>query len=287
MAMSIPEILENDEFHLNLIEFLIQPACPVKQRCRSAPTKIKILYHLFQLSKNVISGKWTDIYQSTKEIAKGAKVTKRHFDEFINSGDAEIFMDIRRRGRKPGTNYFQTNIYTLKPWVVRLFRFFELEGMMRNFSKDFVGWKSTFLKRLRNRIIPLIRKGLSLVEIRKKTKDINKFSTKNGLKGVTENGLKGVSIKYPSDSPIKHTGIRSNTDLPVINDFVEISRKMEDRFLLQKGDINQFMKNYSVAHHKRALYLGEEWLRNGLSVRCPVLVYQDCLNRTKNVQSKL
>jgi len=50
-------------------------------RNRAAPTRIKFVYHLFQLTKNVRSGKWDSIYMAIPNMARDARVSKRKITE--------------------------------------------------------------------------------------------------------------------------------------------------------------------------------------------------------------
>lgn len=266
--------LDSQEIQVQMIEALINPcvACSGKMmRIRSCPTKIMTLYHLFQLHKNIKSGKWTSIYQGKTAMAKGAGVSIRHLSEFLNSSDFELFGDVTHR---PGT----TSIYTLKPWVIETFTFFEKKGMMRMFRENFKEWKKRFLNRLRKWLLPLLRKGYSLWQV-----FVNKLSTEKALKGVDLKTLKGVGIKPSGSSHKALHGSRSNNEyptVPVVNDFLEISRILASRFSLKEGDINQLMSRYSLFRLKKAAKLGEQWLKNGIQVCSPVRLYQACLNKT-------
>lgn len=265
--------LDSQEFNIQLLESIISPSVPCTEKClknKSAPTKIKSLYHLFQLSKNINSGKWTGIYQGKTRIAKDARISKKAFCEFINK-DFKLFGRVIHR---PGT----TNVYRLDDWVIELFGFLERIGMMKNFRKNFSDWKKKFKTRLCKWLLPLLRKGVTLSQIL-----MNKISTKKDLKGGDLNPVKGGGIK-PSGSHEAFQGFRSKPEhpiVPVVNDFVEISRLLSSRFLLKEGDINQLMRDFSLSHHKKAVLFGERWLKNGLKSRSPVKIYQCCLNKTK------
>jgi len=118
----------SEELNITLLEILVDPKVPLSKKCiraRSSPTKIKTLYHLFQLYKNVESGKWGAIYQGKERLSKNAGISKNHLSEFVNSEDFKIFGDIQHRKGK-------TSIYRLKRWVVDAFHFFEKKGMMKN-----------------------------------------------------------------------------------------------------------------------------------------------------------
>jgi hypothetical protein len=86
---------------------------------------------------------------------------------------------------------FTSNIYRLNPWVVRLFEFLEAKGMMKKFRSNFSSWKSTFLKRVHNWLLPLLRKQLSLKDIL-----MNRVTNKKSLKGLAERNLKGLPINH-------------------------------------------------------------------------------------------
>jgi|GEM_PF-6668452 len=262
----------SQEIQVQLLETIIDPriACSGKfLRARACPTKIKILYHLFQLEKNVASGKWSSIYQGKTAISKCAGVGKKHFAEFINSPDFELFGEVDHR---KGT----TNIYRLKKWVIETFTFFERTGLMKNFRQNFEEWREKFCRRLHKWLLPLLRAGHSLYQI-----FVNKLSTKKPLKGDDPKVLKGDGIK-PSGSYEAFQGSKSKHELPVVNQFVDILGKLKDRFLLKEGDINQIMGRYSLSHLKKAIRKGEEWLKNGLDVRSPVQTFQSCLNKTRS-----
>jgi len=270
MNLSFP----SQEIQAQLIEALIQPLVPVSGKClraRSAPTKIKLLYHLFQLHKNLRNHKWTSIYQGQKALSKGAKVGIKHLSEFINSPDFAIFGKVVHR---KGT----TSQYELNSWVLHFFDFFEKKGMMKNFRENPAEWKRFFLKRFHKWLLPLLQSGNSLTQIL-----MNKLSTKSKLKGGDLNSLKGGTIK-PSGSFIKPSGSKSKSEcppLPVIKDLLELDQTLKDRFKLRDGDRNISIKYFTLNHHQRAVRLGESMLRNGINLRSPARFYQSCLNQTK------
>ena len=239
------------EINLQLIEAIIQPciACTgSNQRARSAPTKIKTLYHIYQLHKNIAKGKWTQIFQGKTAIVKGALVGKKHFSEFINSEDFKIFGEVEHRA---GT----TNIYRLHGWVIECFSFFEKHGMMKNFRSKFSHWKETFLKRLHKWLIPLARKGIGLSMV------MNNLSTKKPLKGDGSNGLKGVginpSVVPPMNSPLERS---RETRVPPVRESLKeldtLAENMSKNFSIREGDIHRIINQFSLAE-----------IRGGLKIR--------------------
>lgn len=263
-------MINSEIFQANLLESLIDPHIPTTQkqlRSRSSPTKIKALYHLYQLDKNVKNGKWSSNYQGKTRIAKDAKISKKHFSEFVNSGDFKLFGSIQHR---PGTS----NIYRLQNWIILFFDFLERKGMMKFFRKNFDLWKRNFMNRFHKWLLPLLNSGYSLNQIL-----MNKVVNKKSLKGDGYDGLKGDAIK-PSGS-MKPSGSKSNTEfsVPAYQEFVFVGEQMS-RFGLREGDINSLLKRYSLNRLKKASYLMHEWKNTGMEFRSPVRIYQTCLNKT-------
>lgn len=261
------------DFQAQLLESIIKPLIPLpeKKRARSAPSKIKVLYHLFQLHKNVANGKWTEIYQGRKKIAQKAKVSLRHFKEFISDPDFKLFGSRKHRG---GT----TSVYTLHNWVIQFFEFFEKKGMMKDFRTDFNGWKERFVKRLHNWLLPLLRKGHSLTEIL-----MNKLSTKKTLKGTGSNSLKGAKIK-PSGSSHEAFGIKTkdeNAELGTQESNL-VAGILSNRLHLSGSDIHQFLfKNPLHLVKKAALTLCYRIEILKWEARSNVRALQDIINEIK------
>lgn len=238
-------ILESTECRIQLLEFVIQSPIPTSgkfKRARSSPVKIKILYHLFQLYNNLKSGKWTSIYQGKTAISKCAGIGKKHFSEFINSGDFKLFGEVLHR---KGT----TNIYKLHTWVLEAFDFFQKKGMMKNFREDFKNWKKYFLKRLHEWVLPNLGNGLSLKDLL-----MNKLSPKKSLKGDGLEPLKGGGIK-PSGSSIKPIGIKTNNEDAELGakEANEVSSILANRLHLRGGDIHHFIFKNSLGLLKKAV----------------------------------
>lgn len=283
MLHSIQNSEENLEINVNLLDLIINPKHSLGWRVRGSPTKIKILYQFYQYHKKLNSGEWQIICPSKEQISEHAQVSRRHVTEFINSDDAEIFLEVERRDRLPGSHKYQSNIYRLKPWLIEIFEFYEKTGMMRGFRADFGAWKRGYSKRFSKWLIPQIQKGLTLNQILEKKALMNKLSTEKELKGAAGQALKGAGIKYLSDSLIKPTGFISNTErqIPALRDFKIISQTLQTRFLLKEGDINMLMSTVDLRTHKKACRMGLDWLKNGLDPKNPVRVYQSCINRVK------
>lgn len=226
-------LLDSEESQTRLIESLIDPRAPCSGRCqraRSSPTKIKILYHLFQLHKNIESGRWKENFQSKTRIAKSAGVGKKHFSEFVNSSDFALFGEVIHR-------YGTTNIYRLKKWVIDIFYFLEKKGMMKEFRNSFEKWKKTFLERVDKWLIPLLQKGVTFVNIL-----MNKLSTKKPLKGGDLNLLKGVGIK-PSVY-IKPKGIKTIVEDDALHPMQCVDVILSERLSFSISDRRQlFLKN--------------------------------------------
>lgn len=275
------DFLGNQEFYLNLLDALIDPRVG-ECRARSAPTKIKFLYHIFQLEKKRNAESWQYICFSKEDLAKQAKISRRHITDFINSPDAELFVDVVRRGRKKGEKKYQSNIYTLKPWLIKIFEFYEKTGIMRGFRDDFSAWKKTYKKRFLKWVIPQIQKGLSLEQILEKKQVMNKLSTVLNAKGSADSGLKGAGIKY-IHRPIKHSGYKSKYEqpIPAVQGLLEVGELLRDRFFLQEGDINMLLSRVDLNTHKKACGIGLNWLKNGLNMRSPVRTYQACINKAR------
>lgn len=270
---------QNWEINLQLLEIIVSPSIPVSKKClrkRSAPSKIKSLYHLYQLHKNVRKRQWTAVFQGKTKIAKNAKISKRHFSEFVNSSDFMFFGDVIKR---PGT----TNQYKIHDWLFEAFEFFEKKGMMKNFRENHDLWKEVFLKRLKHWLLPLVRKGHTLNQIL-----MNKISTKTKLKGVDPKTLKGVGIKYTSSSYKAFHESVSNTEQPslAIQEMCEVDRLLKTRFQIREGDVYMLTKSFSLNHHKRAIRLAESWLKSGMKMDIPIRVYQSCLNKTDNREKR-
>lgn len=266
--------IESEEFQVNFIESLVDPHVPFSGKCersRVSPTKIKAIYHLYQLTKNIQSGKWTSIYQGITRISKGALVSKRHLSQFVNNPDFDFFGSVEHR---PGT----TNIYRLNSWVLDLFSFFEKKGLMKHFRTDFKRWRVFFLRRINSWLIPLLQKKVTLREIL-----MNKISTTKNLKGNDLKFLKGNGIK-PSGANKALQGSISNTErltIPASKDFDEIAQTLSLRFSLKEGDLNMVMNSFTLNHHKSALVVREKFRLNGIEARSPIRLYQHCLNITK------
>lgn len=266
----------SEEEQIQLLEFIISPKIPCSgnlKRVRSSPTKIKILYHLFQLSKKISSGEWEVIYQNLENLSKHSGVGKKHFSEFINSPEFSLFGKVQHR---KGT----TNLCGLKKWLIDLFYFLEKKGMMKFFRKNFEKWKEVFMRRLNKWLMPLIRSGLSLYQIL-----MNKLSTRKILKGGDPKGLKGGAIKYSSSSYKAFQGSKSNTEQPLTlaaQNMCEVNRLLKDRFHIRDGDIYMLSNSFSLNHHKRAIKLGISWLKRGMLPTSPVRMYQTCLNKTRS-----
>lgn len=269
-------ITSNHEFQIQLLESVINPVMALtgcKIRARAAPTKIKALYHLYQLNKNILNGKWLSQknYQGKTRIAKEAKISKKHFSEFINSPDFNLFGKVTHRDG-------ETNIYYLEPWLVEAFQFFERKGMMKDFRENFIKWKDRFLKRLHKWLLPLLRKGHSLKDIL-----MNKLCTKQKLKGDGCQTLKGDGMNLFEVPFMKPTGSKSKPEelkVPGFDSYLKVGEKILN-FGLQDADILQVMRDYSLNHHKKACNLFELWKKRGIEIHSPVKLYQTCLNRTK------
>jgi hypothetical protein len=163
---------------------------------------------------------------------------------------------------------------------VDIFHFFEKKGMMKNFRKKFKEWKEVFLKRIRQWLLPLIKKGKTLYEIL-----MNKLSTKKTLKGVELKVLKGVGIKSKESFYKSIYGNRNNTDdppFPEVQEMHDVGDLLRNRLQIREGDVYMFTKSFSLNHLKRAIMMKIEWLRRGMEVISPAKVLQTCLNRTKN-----
>jgi hypothetical protein len=276
---------ENQEINLHLLDALIAPKAGIGWRVRSAPTKIKILYQFYQYTKRATFQNWENICPSKEDIAKHACVSRRHVTDFITSPDAELFIDIQRRERLPGTKKYQSNIYRLKPWLIEIFSFYEKTGMMKGFRNDFNAWKKTYHKRFWKWLIPQIQKGLSLKDVVEKKRLVNKLSTGLHVKGAADRTLKGAGIKY-IHSPIKHSGSRSNTQhpIPAVQGLLDVGEVLRTRFFLNEGDINQLLTTVDLRTHKSACRIGLEWLKKGREVRTPVRLYQKCINLVKEAR---
>ena len=225
-------ILDTLDSQLTSLELLIRNPIPVSGKClraRSSPTKIKALYHLYQLNRNVKSGKWTSIHQGKTRMSKGAKISRRHFYEFIKNNLSLFGKSIRRTGT--------TSEYHLDEWVVKFFEFFEKNGMMKGFREDFSSWREMFLTRLDKWLTPLIQKGLSLEQIL-----MNKLSTGKALKGSGSKGLKGSGIKPSSKSLMKPKGIKTNIEDAELDskDSIEVNSILRCRLSLSEADVKKF-----------------------------------------------
>jgi hypothetical protein len=273
------DISQTEEFRVNFIESLVAPCIPSagkQKRARSAPTKIKSLYHLFQLNKNIKNKKWSKNFQGKTAISEKALVSKRHFSDFVNSSDFNFLGKVKHRG---GT----TNEYELEPWVVDMFSFFEKKGMMQNFRQDFDKWKRTFLKRINHWLLPLLRKGHTLSQIL-----MNRLSTKQNLKGVDPKHLKGVGIKpkaSPSRVPYEALqGSRTKQSVPSIpafQEFCELSETLSTRFLIKDGDLNMLMNSYSLKQIKGGIRMRESYRLQGFMARSPIASFIHCIEKSK------
>jgi hypothetical protein len=263
---------ESQEFQVTLLESLIDPrvACSGKlERARASPTKIKALYHLYQLQKNVTSGKWKSIYQGKTAISESAQISKNHFSEFVNSPDFHLFGEVTHR---PGT----TNIYKLQEWVIQTFVFLERTGMMKNFRQNFADWRDKFLARLHKWLLPLLRKGYALAQIL-----MNKISTKQKLKGDDLKPLKGGGIKPSGSSYQAFQGSKSNTEPPdpILSGFVEAFGTLRDRFCIKEGDLYWIKENIPLKNIKKAIIVGQEWLKNGIEIRSPIRMFMGAMKK--------
>lgn len=191
MRFGVPNVrktMESTHFNSLLLLYLIEPVAPrteTSKRIRSKPTQIKILNALYQLNKNTISGKWTAIAPGKNLIAKAAQVSSDSVQSFINSPDFLLFGEKQER-------FQATNIYKLHPWVVQLFKFFEVKGMMKNIQTDFKSWRSTFAKRMKKWLLPLLEKGVTIKDIL-----AQRLSTKKTL-----NSTPPPPLKHPPMKPL-------------------------------------------------------------------------------------
>ena len=242
------------------------------KRRKIRSSEIKILYQIHLYGKNIKRGKWNAVFPSRSTIASHAGISEESVKRFICSDHFKIFGSKQER---QGTS----NIYHLKRWVVDLFDAFERVGMMKGFSTNFGQLRITFFKRLNMAFIPLIQKGHSLNEV------MNKLSTKSPLKLPDQKSLKLPATTYPSDRPFttsyEYKTKIENPTIPVVNDFVAISRILFSRFHLKEGDINQVLGRYDLYHHKRAAREMNLWMQRGMDVQSPIRTYQKCLNLTK------
>lgn len=271
----------SDHLKLQSIVSLVERKGPRSQktkRIRTRETEIKILYAIGQFNKNLKNRGWNGVYPCKWRIAKAAKVSVKAVTQFINDPDFEWFCNKEYRFDENG--YQTSNIYFLHQWVIDFFDLFEKKGMMKYFTSDFKTWKENFLKRCEGISKVLESKEISLRELL-----MNKLSTKNKLKGASQNPLKGASIKPSGNKAFQ--GSKSNIELPVLNDAIEIAGKLANDFSLKEGDINFLMSRYSIAHHKNAIRRREEYTKNGIIPRSELLLYQSCLNKTKPLKRSL
>jgi len=281
-AETVDDILSSESFcfsdhlYLQFIVSIVERELPRSQktkRIRTRDTEIKILYAIYQFNKNLKNRGWDCVYPCKRKIAKSAKVSIKAVTKFINDPDFQFFCKKEYRFDEDG--YQTSNVYFLHPWLIEFFELFEKKGMMKYFTSDFKLWKKNFLERAEAISKVLESKEISLRELL-----MNKLSTKNKLKGATQDTLKGASSIKPSGNKA-FQGYKSNIELPVLNDAVEIAGKLVERLSLKEGDVNRFMSFNTLSHLKRAIRRNEEWITNGMEIHYPERAFQKCLNLTK------
>lgn len=232
-------------------------------------SQIKILYQMHLYGKNIRNGKWKEAFPSVATIAKHTKLSKDTIESFICHPSFSTFGEkVNRKGT--------SNKYRLRKWVVDLFDFFERFGFMKRFQTNFFGWRQTFVKRIKNGVIPLVQQNLTLQQV------MNKLSTRIPLKSVRSNPLKSVTTT-PSGSTTP-LGSKSNNErsaIPSVQTFGQLAESLRTRFLIRDGDVNMVMGRYSLNHHKKAMGLMDLWKSRGMQPDSPIQVYQACLNQTR------
>lgn len=177
----------------------------------------------------------------------------------------------------------ETNIYELEDWVVNLFKFLEVKGMMKNFRQEFKSWKSSFLKRLDKWLLPLLDSGVSLRRIL-----MNKLSTKNNLKGAARKSLKGAAIKsYGVHEAFQ--GFKSNSEsspISAFNDLFKIGEELNNDFKIQNGDLNWLINSFSLRDLKAGIIIRRQWQKNGIQVRSPIRTFMGAMNKREKSISK-
>lgn len=266
--------MENEFTNAFLLTLLLDPKVKTREgqkRIKPSLAHFKVLNAIYQLNKNLSrkNKPWQEVACGKQLIADVARVSRTTVTEFITSSEFYLFCQKKER-------FKATNIYRLEKWVVRLFRFFELKGMMKGIMTDFKKWKTYFLKRCRNWLFPLLEKGFALHQI-----VMNKLSTKKPLKVADQKPLKVAGIKPSREHEAFHES-RSNTEIPSLADFNQLGDHLI-RFGCKNGDVNFFLKTFSLNHHKKAVMVLDLWRKRGMSIESPAKVYQTCLNRTRRV----
>ena len=318
----LKDLKSSEEIYLQFLEFIIQPPnarnakwkktslqssnSPIEKRnrVRSSPHKIKILYQIFQFHKNVKAGKWDKIFPGRSLISRSCGVGVQHISEFINSKEFTYYGSADHRG---GT----TNIYRLNPQMVDIFNFLEKKGMMKNFRQDFPKWKVVFLKRLRMWLLPLLREGLTLESIltnKLRTKSslkgddlnvinegyaqeealMNRLRTETALKGDDPTSLKGDGIKSSGGSSHKalyetRRGDPSQSESLVSLDVKEIEIRLRESVRLKDRDIHNVMNYFTLHHLKEAVIMAEKCMKTSNKIDSPIAFFRWCLKKTMKV----
>lgn len=231
-----------------------------------------LLYHLYQLHAKK---KWSKIFQKWSTILENLPICESKAKAWLNSEDAKLFLDLKHI---PG----RANEIVVKSWVLEAYAFFEKTGMMKWFRDDPEKWRKTFFKRFDKILTPLLDLGLNLKQIYERL--MNKLSTKtepkrDGLESQKGTTSQGTYIKSPCS--IKPNGhLDRNREIPsFLKPFLEVKEFLSDRLQMQEGDINFFLRSYSINQTKEAVRKASAWLRNGLIPQSPVMVFQKLLSK--------
>jgi hypothetical protein len=161
--------------------------------------------------------------------------------------------------------------------------------MMSGIHSDYQKWLAVFKDRIRKKLIPLIQKGYSVLQILNQGL-MNRLSTKNGLKVAAVNGLKVAGIKSSKEEKHKASsfeeGLRPNRvppplDLPCLAVMPVIANTLVNSFQMKEADANSVMNSFSLIHLKRGIRIHGERLKQGFQPRSPIAAFIHAMTSKK------
>ncbi len=238
-----------------------------KNKRHFAPSRIKILYHLYNMGKTN-----AQVFPEAETIAKEAGCSGETVSRFVNSEE------FKKYGFKVW-RCFTSNEYRLHPWVIECFKSLEKLGFMRHFRADFNRWRKLWTFRMPkfycSKLLNISTwSQVFNIQIRR-TKLSTKYFDGCGIEKGHGCGTTRSSSSY-KELRKKKTVF---SPPPFIKDLEQAVTELSTCFSIQDGDLNMIMNNYCLRDIKGGIIIRRSW--KGFTPSSPIAAYISCVNRYK------
>jgi hypothetical protein len=236
-----------------------------------SPSKIKILYNLYQYTK-----KYPNVYPGAKKQAdaKSVKVSTKTVSRFVNSHQFHVY------GEKVKRDY-NSNAYKLHPWVIECFQNLEKLGFMKFFASDFKRWHNLWNLQIPRFIVNKLMNISTWDDLHEKKQ---KLSTKRRDRCPAQ---KGIDVPLLG-STISLQGSLEDVIRETMNPFSmqheKIVNALDKEFGLKGGDINYVTNYLGLRDMQGGINILRQRVEKGWKIDSPIKSFMHSVKTFKTLR---